>query len=102
MANEQFQSFVETEKAKLAECLRGSGRLTEDLPDMPAISDAGSLKEQFYDSISRPCHAWDFDDGIDWAALKKELIAYSDEIWDEWMERKKAQDKADAFEMGRE
>jgi hypothetical protein len=44
-------SFVENKKAELAECLRGSGWLDEDLPDLPGVSDADSLREQFYDSI---------------------------------------------------
>jgi hypothetical protein len=71
---------------------------------MPPVSDANGLCEEFYDSIGQPVNAWIArpDDGIDWEALRKELVAYSDEIWDEWMERKKAQDKADAFYMGRE
>jgi hypothetical protein len=104
MKNEQFERFVEAEKAKLAECLRGSGRLDEHIPDMPGIGDAHSLCEQFYDSIGQPVDAWVAfpNDGIDWEALRKELSNFVDEVWAEWMERKKAQDRVDAFEMGRE
>lgn len=103
MNNDQFERFVDSEKAKLAECLRGCGRLDEDIPDMPGVSDADGLCEQFYNSIDLPVNAWVSrpNDGIDWDALEKELISYSHEILAEWMERKKSQDKADAFEMGR-
>lgn len=44
----EFERFVGDEKAKLAECLRGCGRLDEDSPDIPGISGADSLKEQYY------------------------------------------------------
>jgi hypothetical protein len=41
-------------------------------------------------------------DGIDWEALEKELKAFGNESIDEWYERKKAQDKREAYEMGRD
>ncbi|MEG4396716.1 hypothetical protein [Microcoleus sp. BROC3] len=69
---------------------------------MPGVSDADSLREQFYDSIGQPINAWFAPpDGIDWEGLKRELTAYSDEIWAEWMEKKKAQDRAEAIRAGR-
>jgi len=98
--NKKLEHFIDGEKAKLAECLRGSGRLDEDIPDMLGISDADSLKEQYYWfelGINTPPE----EDGIDWEALEKELKAFRDEVWAEWMERKKAQDKAEAIRAGR-
>lgn len=104
--NKQLEHFIDAEKAKLAECLRGSGRLDEDSPDLPGISDTDSLCEQFYDSIGQPVRSLLLyprpKDGIDWEALVKELKAFGNEIIDEWHERKKAQDKREAYEMGRE
>ena len=89
-----FERFTENKKAEIAECLRGSGWLNERIPDMPAVSDADSLREQFYDFIGQPIVNWSTPpDGIDWKALEKSLITYSHKIWDEWMERKKAQNK---------
>lgn len=52
--NEQLEHFIDAEKAKLSECLRGCGRLDEDSPDMPSTNDADQLCEQFYDSIGQP------------------------------------------------
>ncbi|MBE9093286.1 hypothetical protein [Tychonema sp. LEGE 07203] len=105
MTNKQFEQWMDAEKAKLAECLRGSGRLDEEIPDMPGISDPDSLCEQFYDSIGQPINVWVAGfpkDGIDWQAVEKELKAFADEVWTQWMQRKKAQDKREAYEMGRE
>lgn len=101
--NNAFESFLNSEKAKLAECLWGSGRLDEDIPDMPGISDADSLCERFYDYIGQPVNAWIArpDDGIDWEAIEKELKVFSGEIWEEWMEKKKAQDREEAIRAGR-
>lgn len=103
--NEQFEEWMDAEKAKLAECLRGGSRLSEEIPDMPGISDPNSLCEQFYDSIGQPINVWitgfPKDDGIDWQVVEKELKAFSEEVWAEWMQRKKAQDRADAIAAGR-
>ena len=85
--------------------MRGSGRLDEDIPDMPASSDADQLCEQFYDSIGQPVNLLLYTrpkDGIDWEALATELKTFGDEVAAEWHERKKAQDKREAYEMGRE
>jgi hypothetical protein len=102
MSQTDFERFKENKKAELAECLRGSGRLDEDMPDMPGVSDADSLREQFYDSIGQPINAWFAPpDEIDWKGFEKELIAYSRAVWDEWMEGKRAQDKAEAIRAGR-
>ncbi|MCY7383316.1 MAG: hypothetical protein LH628_12175 [Microcoleus sp. CAN_BIN18] len=91
-----FERFVENEKWKLEQCLRGSGRLTERLPDISAVCDSDSLKEQYYwFMLGIACHAWDFDDGIDWKALEKKLLAYSSEVFKEWMMKKKVQDACD-------
>ena len=98
--NKQLEHFIDGEKARLAECLRGSGRLDEDIPDMPVISDADSLKDQYY-WFELGNNTPPENDGIDWEGLEKDLIAYSRKIWDEWMERKQAQDKREAYEMGR-
>ncbi|MEG4494833.1 hypothetical protein [Microcoleus sp. D3_18_C4] len=103
--NKQLEHFIDQQKALLAECLRGSGRLDEDSPDIPGISDADSLCEQFYDSIGQPVNLLLYPrpkDGIDWEVLAKELKAFGNEIIDKWHERKKAQDKREAYEMGRE
>ena len=82
--------------------MRGSGWLDENMPDMPGVSNADSLREQFYDSIGQPINAWCAPpDEIDWKGLEKELIAYSREVWDEWRERKRAQDRAEAIGAGR-
>ena len=102
MSQTDFERFKENKKAELAECLRGSGWLREDMPDMPGVSDPDSLREQFYDLIGQPINAWVAPpDEIDWKGLEKELIAYSREIWDEWMERKRAQERAEAVRAGR-
>jgi|SRR6476661_267261 len=103
--NEQLEHFIDAEKTKLAECLRGCGRLDEDSPDMPSINDADQLCEQFYDLIGQPINLLLYPrpkDGIDWEALAKELKAFGNEIIDEWHERKKAQDKREAYETGRD
>lgn len=101
--SKQLEYFMDGEKAKLAECLRGCGRLDEENPDMPGISDADSLCEQFYDSIGQPVNLL-LDprpkDGINWEALANELKAFGNKIADEWHERKKAQDKREAYERG--
>jgi hypothetical protein len=98
--NKELEHFIDGEKAKLAECLRGSGRLDEDIPDMPGISDADDLKTQYY-WFELGNNTPPEKDGIDWKAIEKELKAFSDEVWAEWMERKKEQDSAEAFEAGR-
>ncbi|MBE9123228.1 hypothetical protein IQ269_21115 [Tychonema sp. LEGE 07199] len=101
MTNKQFEQWMDAEKAKLAECLRGSGRLDEDGPDIPGISGADSLKDQYYwfelGNNTPPA-----EDGIDWEAIEKELKAFAGEVITEWYEKKKAQDKREAYEMGRE
>jgi hypothetical protein len=97
----EFKCFVEDEKAKLAECLRGSGRLDEDSPDIPAISGADSLKEQYYWfmlGINSPPH----QDDIDWQALEKQLKVFADKVAIEWHKQKKAQDKRAAVVIVRE
>jgi len=104
MINKQLEHFIDSQKVALAECLRGSGRLDENSPDMPGISDADSLCEQFYDSIGQPVNLLLYPrpkDGIDWEAMATELKAFGHEIIDEWHERKKAQDRADAIAAGR-
>ena len=103
--NKQLEHFIDGEKAKLAECLRGCGRLDEDSPDMPSTNDADQLCEQFYDSIGQSVNLLLYPrpkDGIDWEALATELKTFGDEVVDEWHERKKAQDKREAYEMGRD
>ncbi|MEG4287277.1 hypothetical protein QUB68_29650 [Microcoleus sp. A006_D1] len=97
----EFERFVEDEKAKIAECLRGCGRLDEDGPDIPGISGADSLKDQYYWFMLGNNTPPDRDD-IDWPALEKELNAFAGEVTAEWMERKKAQNRREAYEMGRE
>ena len=102
--NKQFEQWMDAEKAKLAECLRGRIPPDENIPDMPGISDPDSLCEQFYDSIGHPINVWVSGfpkDGIDWEAVEKELKAFSDECWQEWMKRKKAEDRAEAIRAGR-
>jgi len=98
--NKELEHFIDGEKAKLAECLRGCGRLDEDSPDIPGISDADSLKQQYYWfelGINTP----PLNDGIDWQALEKELNAFADEVAAQWHDRKKAQDRREAWELGR-
>lgn len=100
----EFERFVADEKAKLSQCLRGRIPPDEDVPDMPGISEADSLCEQFYDSVGRSVNVWADGfpkDGIDWEALEKELKAFSDECWQEWMKRKKAEDREEAIRAGR-
>lgn len=104
MMNKQFEQWMDAEKAKLAECLRGRIPPDENIPDMPGISDPDSLCEQFYDSIGQPINVWVSGfpkDGIDWEAVEKELKVFADECWQEWMERKKAEDRAEAIRAGR-
>jgi hypothetical protein len=101
MSQTDFERFIDNKKAELAECLRGSGRLDEDIPDMPGISDADSLKDQYYWFMLGINTPPDQDD-IDWQALEKELKAFADKVAAKWHERKKAQDKREAYEMGRE
>jgi hypothetical protein len=67
---------------------------------MPGISDADDLKTQYY-WFELGNNTPPEKDGIDWKAIEKELKAFSDEVWAEWMERKKEQDSAEAFEAGR-
>jgi hypothetical protein len=72
---------------------------------MPSTPDADQLCEQFYDSIGQPVNLLLYPrpkDGIDWEALAKELKAFGDKIIDEWHERKRGQNKREAYEMGRE
>ena len=67
---------------------------------MPSIDCPDSLKEQYYWfhlGINNPPDK----DEIDWQGLEKELRAYADEVWAEWMERKRAEDRAEAIRAGR-
>ncbi|MEG4501300.1 hypothetical protein QUB05_21080 [Microcoleus sp. F10-C6] len=97
----EFEKWMNKEKAKIAECLRRCGRLNEEIPDMPGISDPESLCEQFYNSFGQPINVWVTGfpkDGIDWEAVEKELKAFADEVSAEWIQRKRAQDRADAMD----
>jgi hypothetical protein len=94
----EFERFVEDEKTKLAECLRGRIPVDENSPDMPGISDADGLKEQFEEFyLKHPCN----DASIDWNALERELKAYAEEVTTEWLKRKKAEDRLEAIRAGR-
>jgi hypothetical protein len=66
MTSNDFERFVKSKKALLAECVQGCGWLHEDAPDMPSVDGADSLKEQydwFFKSVA--CNAWDFEDDIE-------------------------------------
>ena len=88
MTKAKFELFKVEKESALCQCLRG--RLSEeDIPDMPSIDSAESLKEQFYWfklGINRPLEK----DGIDWHGLEKELKACAKEVVKEWHERKES------------
>ncbi|MEG3972038.1 hypothetical protein QUA00_31125 [Microcoleus sp. T2B6] len=99
MSQTDFERFKEEKESQIGQCLRG--RLgEEDGPDMPSIDSADSLKEQYYWfmlGINNPPEK----DNIDWEGLEKELRAYADEVAKEWYERKRDEDRAEAFRSGR-
>ena len=99
MSQTDFERFKEEKESQIGQGLRG--RLgEEDGPDMPSIDSADSLKEQYYWfmlGINNPPEK----DNIDWEGLEKELRAYADEVAKEWYERKRDEDRAEAFRSGR-
>jgi hypothetical protein len=42
MSQTDFERFKKNKKAELAECLRGSGRLDENMPDMRSVTVQGA------------------------------------------------------------
>ena len=63
MTSTDFERFVKSKKALLAERVQGCGWLHEEAPDRPSVNGADSPKEHHdWPPKSVACNAWDLED----------------------------------------